>query len=261
MPPEIKPYYAPGALSTLYYDAVAAADPALRGDIDLYATLAGRRRSILELGAGTGRVAIALAERGFRVTGVDLAPAMLAQAEMRRGALPAEIATRIRFVEGDIATLDLSERFDAIFATYFTLAHLPIASWAGALTGIASHLAPGGVVALHLPLAEKMAVPPPPPDRMVFRHAFAGGRTLALYVADQSLDRASGRMVLALDYVLLSPNGAEEHRSREQLTYYVGDPDLYAAAAGLRRTRAPIPLGATGLVHVFAKEDGADDGT
>ena len=80
MPAAPKPYYAAGGASTRFYDLVTAADPALRDDIDAYARIAGARRTVLELGAGTGRVAIALAARGFHVTGLDLAPAMLAQA-------------------------------------------------------------------------------------------------------------------------------------------------------------------------------------
>ena len=179
----IKPYYAAGASSTTFYDLVTDADPSLAGDVDLYAQLAGEGRRVLELGTGTGRVAIGLAERGFAVVGLDLAPAMLAQAEAKRADLPADIAARLTFVRGDLTSLALDRRFDAIFAPYFTLAHVqPSSGWKRAFAGIARHLAPGGVVGLHLPIAEKMAATPPPPDRPVVRHSLDDGRALTIYV-------------------------------------------------------------------------------
>ena len=51
-------------------------------DIDFYVRFAdaldpGRKLPVLELGCGTGRISIALAEAGFRVVGVDISPAML----------------------------------------------------------------------------------------------------------------------------------------------------------------------------------------
>ena len=72
----VRPYYAAEGASALHYDLVNAGDPSLVGDVDIYAALAPAGASILELGAGTGRVAIPLAERGFTVTGLDIAPVM-----------------------------------------------------------------------------------------------------------------------------------------------------------------------------------------
>ena len=59
-----KPYYAEGGLSALYYDVVTAADARLRGDETIYGELAPPGGSILELGAGTGRLTCELAARG-----------------------------------------------------------------------------------------------------------------------------------------------------------------------------------------------------
>lgn len=259
MPPTS--YYAPGALSARFYDAVAAADPAIGGDIDCYAALAGTRRTILELGAGTGRVAIALAARGYDVTGLDLAPAMLAQAEAKRATLPPETAARLRFVRGDMTALALGRRYQAIFATYFTLAHLPPNRWKRVLAGVARHLVPGGIVGLHLPLAEMMAAAAPPADRPVFRRDIGESRTLTLFVAGKTMDAAAARMDLSLDYVV-SVGDVPEQRSRERLTYFAADPAPYALAAGLARAGAPVPLGTTGLIHLFEKAgNGADEGT
>ena len=63
------------------YDLDLLEDP---GDLDLYVALARRTGGpILELGVGTGRVAVPLAEAGYEVTGVDIDPAMLARARDR----------------------------------------------------------------------------------------------------------------------------------------------------------------------------------
>jgi SAM-dependent methyltransferase len=63
-----------------YYDLDLRDDP---GDLDLYLALAARTGGpILELAAGSGRIAVPLAAAGYQVTGVDNDPAMLARAEL-----------------------------------------------------------------------------------------------------------------------------------------------------------------------------------
>jgi SAM-dependent methyltransferase len=68
-------------------------------------------RTVLDVGTGTGRAAIALATRGARVTGVDASAEMLAVAERR--AADAKLA--VTFVRGDAHGLDFPDRsFDAV---------------------------------------------------------------------------------------------------------------------------------------------------
>jgi SAM-dependent methyltransferase len=63
-----------------YYDLDLRDDP---GDIDLYLALAARTGGpVLELAAGSGRIAVPLAAAGYQVTGVDNDPPMLARAEV-----------------------------------------------------------------------------------------------------------------------------------------------------------------------------------
>ncbi len=69
------------------------------------------RRSILDVGTGTGRAAIALARRGAVVTGVDASPEMLGVARRRAEAAGAEVT----FAEGDAHGLAFPDRsFDAV---------------------------------------------------------------------------------------------------------------------------------------------------
>ncbi|MCS6800416.1 MAG: class I SAM-dependent methyltransferase [Chloroflexota bacterium] len=89
-------------------------------DIDLYEALARRTGGpVLEVGCGTGRVADALARRGFSVIGVDPSPAMLAAARRRSAALPT-----VRYLAGDAAHLPFAEPVGLAIFALDTFAHL-----------------------------------------------------------------------------------------------------------------------------------------
>ena len=142
------------------YDLDLADDP---GDLDLYVALAGRTGGpILELGAGTGRLAVPLAAAGHGVTAVDIDAAMLDRARRRaRDAGPA-VADRIEFVEGDLLELDPvgDPRHRLAFIglnSLFLLADRD--AQLGAFRTMARHLAPGGlaVADVWLPDADDLA--------------------------------------------------------------------------------------------------------
>jgi SAM-dependent methyltransferase len=79
----------------------------------------GRIETILDLGCGTGGHAIPLASRGFAVTGVDVAPAMLERARSRAAAHGAAVD----FHEADLRTLDLDRRADAVLMLFAVLGY------------------------------------------------------------------------------------------------------------------------------------------
>ncbi|MDB5419525.1 MAG: hypothetical protein JWP50_2944 [Phenylobacterium sp.] len=251
----IKPYYAPGSLSAAFYDLVTAADARLAGDVAVYAELAPAGGSILELGAGSGRVTVALAERGFSVTGIEISRPMLAQAERRRAGLAPEIAERMAFRLGDMTALDLKRRFDLVACPYFGLAHVPAgAAWKNSFATAARHLASGGLAAFHLPLLDLMRqASPPDPKAVVLDEPIPGGGRLRLRVLERRFREGVGRLEQVIEYEALDAKGATVRRSAERLSYYMADPAPLAAAAGLTLDRDPIALGGVGDIWVFRR--------
>jgi ubiquinone/menaquinone biosynthesis C-methylase UbiE len=84
-------------------------------DIPLFERLIPQPSSkVLDLACGAGRIAIALAKRGYRVDGLELSRAMLDLAESNLAAEGAEIAARVRYVEGDMTAFELPDRYELI---------------------------------------------------------------------------------------------------------------------------------------------------
>lgn len=249
-------YYTPGSLSAAHYDVVTSADPRLAGDEDLYAGLAAPGARILELGAGTGRLTAALARRGFTITGVDIAPAMLEQAQARVADLELDARSRVTLRRGDMTALDLKQVFDLVICPYFTLAHVPAGTaWRNTFGAAARSLPGGGLAAFHLPRLELMRAPgPPDPSLPVFNQPLGGqGDRLVIFLRERTFRGGINRLDQMLEYVVVDAAGRPLRRSLERLTYYMTDPEPLAASAGLVIDRAPISLAEVGDIWVFRK--------
>jgi SAM-dependent methyltransferase len=129
-------------------------------DIECYTALirehAPPRARVLELGAGSGRAAAALALAGWQVTGIEPSAAMLARASVRLQSLPERVSRRIRLLRGTAAQpgLDLAEQFDVALFGLNVLAHLlTLEERHAALTAVRAHLAPGSLAIIDLDLA------------------------------------------------------------------------------------------------------------
>ena len=113
-------FYEADSLSTEIYDALAASiisGSSVEGDVDFFRRLAGETGGpILDVGCGTGRVALALVADGHEVVGIDLSAPMLRLAEQRREALSADEAARLSFHQADMTTLDLGRDFALVLA-------------------------------------------------------------------------------------------------------------------------------------------------
>lgn len=118
-------------------------------DLSFYDNLARRSKgSILELGVGTGRVAIPLAEQGRDVWGIDASKAMLDRA--RTKASP-EATARLHLEQGDMRDFHIDHEFELIFAAYGTFPYLLTQEdQAACLACVNKHLTPGGLFVCDL---------------------------------------------------------------------------------------------------------------
>jgi SAM-dependent methyltransferase len=129
--------------------------------------------SALELGIGTGRLALPLARRGVPVSGIDASEAMVAKLRAKPG------GDRIPVAIGDFADVDVDGEFALIFVAYSTFFALPDAdAQRRCFDAVAAHLLPGGRFVIEAFV--------PDPSRFVrhqhleVRHVGADGAILSL---------------------------------------------------------------------------------
>jgi SAM-dependent methyltransferase len=114
-------------------------DPAVvESVVDLLAELAGTGRA-LELGIGTGRIALPLAERGVPVHGTELSKAMVARLREKPG------SEAIGVTIGDFATTRVDGTFSVAYLVFNTIMNLTTqAEQVACFRNVAAHLEPGG---------------------------------------------------------------------------------------------------------------------
>lgn len=124
----------------------------LEGEAAFYVDEARRANGlVLELGCGTGRILIPMAEAGVAVVGLDLSPAMLAIARQKISRCDDEVRRRIEIVEGDMGDFSLGRRFDLITIPYRAFLHLPTPEdQRRALRCIREHLADDGRLVFNI---------------------------------------------------------------------------------------------------------------
>ena len=104
----------------------------------------------LELGCGSGRVLIPVAEAGVEVTGVDVSKPMLARARRKVAALDEAARARVRLEQGDMRSFSFEQRFALIYVPFRAFLHLAqVSDQIVALGNIFRHLEPGGRLALN----------------------------------------------------------------------------------------------------------------
>lgn len=125
-----------------YYDAMVQG---VAGDVEFYAAEAKRAKGpVLELGAGTGRTLIPMAEAGATVTGLDANAAMLDALRKKLLGKP-KLAKKITLVEGDMRRFKLKGKFALVTAPFRAFLHnLTVEDQLATLGCVKTHLAPAG---------------------------------------------------------------------------------------------------------------------
>ena len=109
----------------------------------------------LELGIGTGRIALPLAGRGVRVHGIELSKAMVARLEAKPGA--EEIGVTI----GDFATTTVEGSFSVAYLVFNTIMNLTTQeAQVACFRNVAEHLSPGGCFVVETGVSELQRLPP-----------------------------------------------------------------------------------------------------
>ncbi|OLD26870.1 MAG: methyltransferase [Chloroflexi bacterium 13_1_40CM_3_65_12] len=128
----------------------AVVDPA----VSFLADLAGSGAA-LELGIGTGRIALPLNQRGITVHGIELSPAMVAQLRAKPGT--EDIAVTI----GDFATARVDGSFKLAYLVRNTITNLTTQdAQVQCFRNVAAHLEPGGCFVIEVYVPELQRLPP-----------------------------------------------------------------------------------------------------
>jgi len=130
--------------------------------VSFLADLAGKGTA-LELGIGTGRIALPLSKRGVRVHGIELSPAMVAELHVKPGAKDIDVTI------GDFATTRVNGAFKVAYLVRNTITNLTTQDeQVQCFQNVARHLVPGGcfVIEVYVPELQRL-----PPGQTI--HAFA----------------------------------------------------------------------------------------
>jgi SAM-dependent methyltransferase len=139
------------------YDESAADmfDPAVVDPVvDFLIELAGNGAA-LELGIGTGRIALPLARRGVPVHGIDLSEAMVARLRAKQGAELIDVTI------GDFATTTVDGHFSVAYLVFNTIMNLTTQDeQIACFENVAGHLQPGGCFVIEVGIPALQRLPP-----------------------------------------------------------------------------------------------------
>jgi SAM-dependent methyltransferase len=210
---------------------------------EVLAELAGGGRA-LELGIGTGRIALPLARRGVPVHGIDMSRAMVARLRAKPG------GDAIGVTIGDFATTRVDGTFSVAYLVFNTIMNLTTQeAQVACFRTVAAHLEPGGcfVIEVHVPELRRL----PPGQNVVPFHVSPTRWAFDVYdVATQAMSS---------NYVEVAGSRGE-YRSIPFRYVWPAELDLMAQLAGLRLrerwdgwTREPFTSESSQHVSIWEK--------
>ena len=130
-------------------------DPAVVDPVVAFLTELAGDGAALELGIGTGRIAVPLAQRGVRVHGIDLSEAMVARLREKPGAEEIEVAI------GDFATTRVEGSFSLVYLVFNTIMNLTTQDeQVACFENAAAHLEPGGCFVIEVMVPRLRSIAP-----------------------------------------------------------------------------------------------------
>jgi SAM-dependent methyltransferase len=185
-------------------------------DIPFWLELANQQGGpALELGCGTGRVLLRLAEAGFSVWGIDHDRETL---EVLKAQLTGKEHQELVLHEDNMASFQMAMQFSLILMPCNTYSTLVKEERLSTLESVNSHLSPGGVFAASVPNPEWMAQLPEetePEMEIVFTHPSSKNPVQV----SSAWQRARDKVVVSWHYDHLFPDGRVERTSMEAHHY------------------------------------------
>ena len=138
-------------VSAKYYDEAYATLEDLR-DLQFYLGMARHTGGpVLELGCGTGRVLVPIAQQGFRIDGVDSSRAMLDELQQKLAREPRSIGELAAISLGDLRSYRSERKYALVIIPFRPLQHMyTVEDQLAALKTAAFHLASGGLLAFDV---------------------------------------------------------------------------------------------------------------
>jgi ubiquinone/menaquinone biosynthesis C-methylase UbiE len=184
------------------------------GDIAFYRDAAKQYGDpVLELGCGTGRITLAIAEAGYRVVGLDISEKMLERAAEKRSQLNNEARERVRLIQGDMTRFDLGEKFSSIIIPFRPFQHLlETEQQIQCLDCVRRHLGPRGrfVADFFQTDAERMHDPKFLDESLLIEYEMPGGRHVALSERVVAFRRALQRNDVEMIFRVTHADGRQE---------------------------------------------------
>jgi SAM-dependent methyltransferase len=168
---------------------------------------------VLELGCGTGRITLAIAEAGYRVVGLDISGKMLERAAEKRASLRREARERVHLVQGDMTQFDLGEKFRTVVIPFRPFQHLlATEQQMGCLNSVRKHLAPNGhlIVDFFQTDPERMHDPIFLNESPLIEYDLPDGRHVVLSERVATFHRALQRNDVEMIFRVTHPDGKQE---------------------------------------------------
>jgi SAM-dependent methyltransferase len=162
-------------------------------NIEFFYHYASQAKETLDIGAGTGRIAIALAERGVRVCCIEPSPAMRREFEDKLAQKP-HLAGNIQIIAADARSFDVDATFPMVYLSGTFDHFLDCEERLSSLINIGRHLAPGGTLVFDVFLGLMKDAPLSPAGR-----AWVGEREVRRFVGGKILPGARKEVVLAFE--------------------------------------------------------------